>query len=299
MIVITPILPQSSAAHLPLPLGEVRGEGALSPLIDGRGEQASSPSVVAPSRPAPRVLHAITPSKLAGAETFLLRLLRRAQRMRASIAASFVAAGPTTSSSPLTCHSIASASAAKRTCWPSHAWSRPPAGFRPTSFTRTFQPPAGGAVGSKQLGGPPSIGHVHGFTSAHWHRRQTHLIACSARRQARPHREGHRRRSNHRPPLSARPRRHAAHAFAGPTSARELGADTDTPVVGTFAHLSPKKGHRELIQAAALVLNTIPNAHFWCFGEGPLRGRAGTNGPPTSASPTASNCSASAATWRT
>ncbi len=45
----------------------------------------------------------------------------------------------------------------------------------------------------------------------------------------------------------------------------------DTPVVGTFAHLSPKKGYRELIQAAALVLNTMPNAQFWCFGEGPLR----------------------------
>jgi glycosyltransferase involved in cell wall biosynthesis len=52
---------------------------------------------------------------------------------------------------------------------------------------------------------------------------------------------------------------------------RELGAEHDTPIVGTFAHLSPKKGHRELVQAAALVLNCLPNAQFWCFGEGPLR----------------------------
>ena len=52
---------------------------------------------------------------------------------------------------------------------------------------------------------------------------------------------------------------------------RELGAEADTPVVGTFAHLSLKKGHRELIQAAALVLNVMPQAQFWCFGEGPLR----------------------------
>ena len=52
---------------------------------------------------------------------------------------------------------------------------------------------------------------------------------------------------------------------------RELGADADTPVVGTFAHLSPKKGHRELIQAAALVLNALPQSQFWCFGDGPLR----------------------------
>ena len=53
---------------------------------------------------------------------------------------------------------------------------------------------------------------------------------------------------------------------------RELGADSDTPVVGTFAHLSPKKGHRELVQAAALVINCLPKAQFWCFGDGPLRG---------------------------
>jgi len=52
---------------------------------------------------------------------------------------------------------------------------------------------------------------------------------------------------------------------------RELGADPETPVVGTFAHLSPKKGHRELVQAAALVLNCLPRAQFWCFGDGPLR----------------------------
>src|SRR4029079_18113466 len=52
---------------------------------------------------------------------------------------------------------------------------------------------------------------------------------------------------------------------------RELGAELDTPVVGTFAHLSRKKGHRELVQAAALVLNCFPKAQFWCFGEGSLR----------------------------
>src|SRR6188768_1826162 len=29
------------------------------------------------------------------------------------------------------------------------------------------------------IGGPPSIGHVQGFTSAVWHRHQTHLLAVS------------------------------------------------------------------------------------------------------------------------
>ena len=51
----------------------------------------------------------------------------------------------------------------------------------------------------------------------------------------------------------------------------ELGATAETPIVGTFAHLSPKKGHRELVRAAAIVLRRVPTAQFWCFGEGPLR----------------------------
>jgi glycosyltransferase involved in cell wall biosynthesis len=51
----------------------------------------------------------------------------------------------------------------------------------------------------------------------------------------------------------------------------ELGVEADTPVVGTFAHLSVKKGYRELVRAAELVLNHIPRAQFWCFGEGALR----------------------------
>src|ERR1700733_7519661 len=31
----------------------------------------------------------------------------------------------------------------------------------------------------EKVGGPPSIGHVQGFTSARWHRHQTHLVAVS------------------------------------------------------------------------------------------------------------------------
>src|SRR5215213_10573457 len=31
----------------------------------------------------------------------------------------------------------------------------------------------------ERFGGPPSVGHVQGFTSALWHRRQTRLIAVS------------------------------------------------------------------------------------------------------------------------
>jgi glycosyltransferase involved in cell wall biosynthesis len=122
----------------------------------------------------------------------------------------------------------------------------------------------------EQLGGPPSIGHVHGFTSAHWHRFQSHLIACSDAVKQDMIEKGlsaERITVLHYPldDDDMRPTRSRADVRG------ELGAEADTPVVGTFAHLSPKKGHRELIQAAALVLNVLPRAQFWCFGEGPLR----------------------------
>jgi glycosyltransferase involved in cell wall biosynthesis len=120
-----------------------------------------------------------------------------------------------------------------------------------------------------QLGGPPSIGHVHGFTSAHWHRRQTHLIACSAAVKADLIDKGiaaDRITVMHYPvdpsdqPLARLPAVVRA----------ELGAEANTPVIGTFAHLSPKKGYRELVRAARLVLDQFPRAQFWCFGEGML-----------------------------
>ncbi len=122
----------------------------------------------------------------------------------------------------------------------------------------------------EQFGGPPSIGHVHGFTSALWHRRQTHLIACSAAVKQDLIDKGiaaHRITVMHYPvdPDDMQPRR-------SPSAVRtELAAEADTPIVGTFAHLSEKKGYRELIQAAAHVLARLPRAQFWCFGEGPLR----------------------------
>jgi glycosyltransferase involved in cell wall biosynthesis len=63
------------------------------------------------------------------------------------------------------------------------------------------------------------------------------------------------------------------HASRGIAEVRaEFGVPEATPVVGTFAHLSTKKGYRELVRAAAIVLRELPAAQFWCFGEGPLRG---------------------------
>lgn len=45
------------------------------------------------------------------------------------------------------------------------------------------------------------------------------------------------------------------------------------PVVGNVAALVPHKGQRDLIDAAALVLRDVPDAHFLIVGEGELRAR--------------------------
>jgi glycosyltransferase involved in cell wall biosynthesis len=120
------------------------------------------------------------------------------------------------------------------------------------------------------FGGPPSIGHVHGFTSRRWHARQSHLIACSQAVKADLIHKGLRPERisvMHYPvdPNDVRPTRSPADVR------RELGVSPDTPIVGTFAHLSIKKGYRELVRAAEVVLARLPKAQFWCFGEGPLR----------------------------
>src|SRR5437763_3826230 len=138
-----------------------------------------SPALALSSRRAPRVLHAITPSKLAGAETFLARLMRRASldqfvshfvtsRSRANdelLAANlpFDRVGIGGKANFLAIPRLAAA--ARR--------------FQADVLHSHLSTASWWCGWLEQLGGPPSIGHVHGFTSARWHRGQSHLIACS------------------------------------------------------------------------------------------------------------------------
>jgi glycosyltransferase involved in cell wall biosynthesis len=63
---------------------------------------------------------------------------------------------------------------------------------------------------------------------------------------------------------------------------RSLGLAPDAPVVGSIARLSLQKGHRYLVEAAARVLASRPDARFLIAGDGdqmePLRARAATIG---------------------
>jgi L-malate glycosyltransferase len=51
----------------------------------------------------------------------------------------------------------------------------------------------------------------------------------------------------------------------------ELWLPAHAPLVGNVAALVPHKGHRDLIEAAAMVVREVPDARFVILGEGPLR----------------------------
>jgi glycosyltransferase involved in cell wall biosynthesis len=52
---------------------------------------------------------------------------------------------------------------------------------------------------------------------------------------------------------------------------RDLGIESNAKLIGTVARLQPVKGHRFLIEAAAMVLRNRPDAHLVLVGDGPLR----------------------------
>jgi glycosyltransferase involved in cell wall biosynthesis len=52
---------------------------------------------------------------------------------------------------------------------------------------------------------------------------------------------------------------------------RELGIDRHALLVGTVGRLAPVKGHKHFLQAAAVVLQSRPDARFLIVGDGPLR----------------------------
>lgn len=217
------------------------------------------------------MLHVITPSRMAGAENFLARLLRRSDPAQ------------------VTQHCVSSRSAAtvemriagmtfetlgingKLNLLAVSRIAQAARDFRADVLHSHLSTASWWCGWQEWFGGPPSIGHVHGFTSSFWHGQQSHLIACSDAVKRDLIQKGIRPECItviHYPvdPADQKRTRLPAEVRA------EFGADPTTPVIGTFAHLSIKKGYRELIRAAELVLNHVPKAQFWCFGEGPLRG---------------------------
>ncbi len=222
------------------------------------------------SRRPVRVVHVITPSRIGGAETLLARTLSRTPPERVQ---NFCITSRSKASEDLRALGLAvdERNIGGKANFLALSRLRQAARDYQADFLHSHLSSASWWCGWLEcLGGPPSIGHVHGFTSAMWHSRQTHLIANSyAVRQDLIDKGLAAERISvlYCPvdPQDQQPRRSRASVRA------ELGVDERTPVVGTFAHLSLKKGYRELVRAAEIVLKAKPNAQFWCVGEGVLR----------------------------
>ena len=218
-----------------------------------------------------RVLHAITPSRMAGAETFLTRLLlhsaggavthrcivSRGSKVIDEMRAKGVEVeglgirGKANLLAP-----IRLAAAARR--------------MRASLINSHLSSASWWCSWLERFGGPPTLGHVHGFTSRRWHVGQSHLVACSEavkRDLVKKGIDAERITVLHLPVEE----NDLIQSCSRQEIRRELGVDEQTLVVGTFAHLSIKKGYLELVEAAARVLRELPAVQFWCFGEGVLR----------------------------
>ncbi len=218
-----------------------------------------------------RVLHAITPSRMAGAETFLARLLKHAK------------------GSPIEHRCVVSRDSPALDELRAAGVDFQPAGIggkvnvmAVARLARAAREAGASVIDShlssaswwcgwlERMGGLPTVGHVHGFTSARWHRGQTHLVTCSEAVKQDLIDKGFdagRITPLHLPVEPADVEQTRSRSAVR----RAFGVDEQTPIVGTFAHLSIKKGYRELVLAAEQVLRAMPQARFWCFGDGLLR----------------------------
>src|SRR6476646_1191133 len=217
-----------------------------------------------------RVLQVITPSQMSGAETQLVRMTPRMVARGHSIATIVKRAGPAIAEM----HRLGLTIKRRRISGkinPSALLVLLSAAreHRAEIVHSTLSTASWWSGWLERFGGPPSIGHVQGFTSALWHRHQTHLLAVSTAVKQDLVNQGI---SSERITVL-----HNAispddfYATRDPLIVRaEHGAEADTPVVGTFAHLSRKKGHYDLFAAMPAVLRQLPKTQFWIIGEGAL-----------------------------
>jgi glycosyltransferase involved in cell wall biosynthesis len=218
-----------------------------------------------------RVLQVITPSHMSGAETQVLRLTRRMRTRGHEMSVLVKHGSPAVAEMRERGFDVETARiGGKANVFAIAALARAARRHRAEVIQSNLSTASWWSGWLETLGGPKSIGHVHGFTSAQWHRRQTHLLAVSAavRDDLVAHGIAADRVTvlhNALEPEEFRPAR-------DPLAVRaEFGADAQTPVVGTFGHLSIKKGHRELFAAMPRILKQQPRTQFWIVGQGDLR----------------------------
>ncbi|MGD9633021.1 MAG: glycosyltransferase family 4 protein [Pirellulales bacterium] len=218
-----------------------------------------------------RVMQVITPSHMSGAEMQLVRLTKQMQarghefstviKRQCSATAEMRRLG--VEAEPL-------AIGGKLNVLAIHVLAQQMRRTRPDIIQSTLSTASWWCGWLERLSGRPTIGHVQGFTSARWHRQQSHLLAVSQAVKDDLVAQG-----------IAADKITVLHNALGPEEfvARrdprdirdEFGATAETPVIGTIAHLSEKKGHRDLFAAMPDVCRAFPKVQFWIIGRGQLR----------------------------
>ena len=236
-----------------------------------RSRQSHVASIAAKVVKPRRVLQVITPSHMSGAETQVLRLTKRMRTRGHEMTVLVKHGSPAVAEMRNRDFEIETARiGGKANVFAIAALARVARKHRVEVIQSNLSTASWWSGWLETFGGPKSIGHVHGFTSAQWHRRQSHLLAVSgavrddlvangisADRVTVLH--------NALEPEEFRPTRDPLEVRA------EFGAEARTPVVGTFGHLSVKKGHRELFAAMPRILKQLPTTQFWIVGQGDLR----------------------------
>jgi glycosyltransferase involved in cell wall biosynthesis len=219
-----------------------------------------------------RVLQAITPARMSGAEMQLVRLTRHMQARGHAFASVIKRNSPAIAEMHRLGLDIEPRSIQGKANLTALAiLARRARQHRADLIQSTLSTASWWSGWLERLGGPPSIGHVQGFTSATWHRQQTHLLAVSNAVKQHLVEEGI--EADRITVLYNAMSPDDFYAKRDPIIIRaEMGADADTPIVGTFAHLSQKKGYRELFEAIPQVLREVPKAQFWVVGQGPMLG---------------------------
>ena len=138
------------------------------------------PNLLAQCRTPRRVLQVITPSRMSGAE---MQLVRMTPHM---IARGHEVATIINSNSPASAemHRLGLAAQPRRisgkiNLFAPSVLSGAAREHRAEIIQSTLSTASWWSGWLERFGGPPSIGHVQGFTSALWHRHQTHLLAVS------------------------------------------------------------------------------------------------------------------------
>jgi glycosyltransferase involved in cell wall biosynthesis len=248
--------------------------GCYHPVIRELMPQLLEPPLKSAGRAARprRVLQVITPSHMSGAEMQLVRLTRRMEARGHSMPVVVKSNSPANAEFERLGIEIDRRSISgkfnPRAYW---ALARATRDYRPEIIQSTLSSASWWSGWLERMGGPPTLGHVQGFTSASWHRQQSHLLAVSNAVKQDMVEQGIAADKitvlyNALAPEEFVPRRGIAEVRA------ELGADDDTFIVGTIAHLSEKKGYRELFAAIPQVLEQFPKTQFWVAGQGDLRG---------------------------